>query len=488
MATTISSTTSGTISSAGIGSGLDVDGIVTKLMAIEQQPLTLLQNAASDIQTKISAYGSLQSAESAFRDASLALATTTTWTNTTAASSDTTILNAATTTGAAAGNYAISVQTLATAQSVASTPYQATTDLVGAGTMHIDLGTWGAGPAFTAKTTTPPTTGIDITVSETDTLANVRDKINAAGAGVSASIVNDATGARLVMTSSATGTDNGFRVTTTDAPGATGLAKLAYNPQAGATQTSLTQSAGNAAVTINGLSVSSASNTLTNVIDGLTLTVSKATTTPVQLTVAQDSAKTKSAIQSFVTSYNALATLLAKDVTYDGTTKASGPLQGDSTAVSLQRQLRNMLTANSGASTVLTTLSQAGLEMQQDGTLKINDSKLTSAMGNMSELQNLFSKSDVAGNGANDGIAVRLRKFGDAVLGVDGMLTTRSAGLTKSLSDNTKSQDSMNDRLTATEARLRAQYTALDTKMATLSALSTYMTQQIAQWNKSTSG
>ena len=99
----------------------------------------------------------------------------------------------------------------------------------------------------------------------------------------------------------------------------------------------------------------------------------------------------------------------------------------------------------------------------------------------------LFSNADTVGNGANDGIAVRLRKFGDQVLGADGMLTTRTAGLNSSLASNKRDQDKLNDRLATTEARLRAQYSALDTKMATLNALSTYMTQQIAAWNKNTS-
>jgi len=163
-------------------------------------------------------------------------------------------------------------------------------------------------------------------------------------------------------------------------------------------------------------------------------------------------------------------------------------LQGDSTAVALQRQLRNMLTASSSASTVFSTLSQVGLEMQQDGTIKVNDAKLTSALSsNSAEVQKLFSNNDVAGNGAQDGIATRLRKFGDMVLGTDGMLTTRSAGLTKSLDLNGKQQDTLSTRLADTETRLRAQYSALDTKMASLNSLSSYITQQIAQWNKSTS-
>ena len=479
----------GTISSSGIGSGLDVEGIVSKLMAIEQRPLTLLQSAASGIQTKISAFGSLQSAESAFRDAARALANPTTWSATTGSSSDAGSVAVVTKSGAAAASYNVAVQTLAAAQSIASTAYAGNTAVVGAGTLHITLGSWAGTPAaFTAQA---GKTAVDVVVSETDTLGDVRDKINAANAGVTASIVTDQTGARLVIASSAAGETNGFQVSATDADGngldAQGLSALAYDPPAGTSATSLTQAGADATLTVNGLAIRSASNTLTDVVEGLTLNLSKATSAPVQIGVTQDTAAIKQAIQGFVSAYNDLASMLGKATKYDTTTKVAGALQGDSTAVTLQRQLRNMLTASSGASAVFTTLSQAGLEMQQDGTLKVNDARLSSALGNLGELKRLFANADVDGAGANDGIAVQLRKFGDAVLGADGMLTTRAAGLSAKLASNTKDQDRLNDRLADTETRLRAQYAALDTKMATLNALSAYMTQQIATWNKKNS-
>jgi flagellar hook-associated protein 2 len=478
MTSSISST--GTISSAGIGSGLDVETIVTKLMAIEQQPLKLLQNTATTIQTKISAFGGLQSSVSAFRDAALALTNPSTWSGTAGTSSDAGSVGVSSTASAVAGSYAVTVQALATTQSVASTAFAASSSTVGSGTLHINLGQWSAAPASTF-TAASGATGLDIVVTDTDTLATLRDKINAAGAGVSASILTDTSGARLVLNSSATGAANGFQITA--ANGASGnLAALAYDPP-NSTGTKLTQSAANAAATINGLSVSSATNSLSDMIQGVTLNLFKVSSTPVQISVAQDTTATKTAIQGFVTAYNALATLLTTDTKYDSGTSTAGVLQGDSTAVTLQRQLRNLLGASSGASTVFTTLSQAGLETQADGTLKINDAKLTSAMGKLPELKKLFANSDTT-NPANDGIVRRLRVLSDSLVNSDGLLTTRTEGLNTSLKTNQKSQDAMNDRLAAVEARMRAQYTALDTKMATLNTLSTYMTQQITNWNK----
>ena len=482
----ISST--GSVSSAGIGSGLDVAGIVSKMMDVEKAPLTLLQAQASDISTKISAFGALKSAMSAFRDAANALTLPSAWSATTATSADASIASGTTTSGGTAGNYAVTVSSLATAQAVATGAFANSTALVGAGTMHIDLGTWAAAPAnsFTAKS---GSTGLDITVGATDTLSDVRDKINAAGAGVNASIVTDLSGSRMVLTSTNTGTDNGFRVTAQDADGnnadATGLSALAYDPQNSTTGTSRTQSAGNANATINGLPVSSATNKLTGVIQGLDITLGKVSATPVQITVGQDNTAIKGSISNFVTAYNALSTLLTTDTKYDKTTTTAGPLQGDSTAVSMQRQLRNIISASTSASSVFGSLSQVGLEVQKDGTLKINDTKLTASLGNLAEVKKLFS-SNAGNDPSNYGIAQKMGTLGNSMLNTGGLLVTRNTGLNTTLAANGKRQTDMQSRLDATESRLKAQYTALDTKMASLTTLSTYLTQQIAGWNKNT--
>ncbi|MEP7057618.1 MAG: flagellar filament capping protein FliD [Caldimonas sp.] len=176
-------------------------------------------------------------------------------------------------------------------------------------------------------------------------------------------------------------------------------------------------------------------------------------------------------MQSFLAAYNGLTTTLARDVKIDSGSSTAGVLQGDSTAVALQRQLRNMLGAPSSASSVFTTLSQVGLELQADGTLKANDTKLNAAMGNIAEMKKLFTATDLSGGGQG-GIARRLASFGDAALGVDGLLTGRTDGLNASQKTNRKSEDDMNTRLSSTEARMRAQYSALDTKLASLNALS----------------
>ena len=265
-----------TISSAGIGSGLDVNSIVTQLMAIEKQPLTALQTKATTIQSTVSEYGKIKSAVSTLRDLAAKLASTTTWGQTVTNSSSTAV--SATTNNSAAGSYTVEVQALASVQTIATGTAVPATTTPGAGTLHIELGTWGAGQtSFTPKA---GATAVDVAVAATDTLADVRDKINAAGAGVTAMIMTDASGSRLLIRSNTSGAANAFRTS--------GIASLAFDPSAGATTMTQSQTAANAAATINGLAVTSASNTLSNIVDGLTLNLSALTTGPVTVNVVTD--------------------------------------------------------------------------------------------------------------------------------------------------------------------------------------------------------
>jgi flagellar hook-associated protein 2 len=181
--------------------------------------------------------------------------------------------------------------------------------------------------------------------------------------------------------------------------------------------------------------------------------------------------------------------MLRTQTKYDEATKKAGSLQGDSTAVGLQRQLRNVLTSESPASSVYETINAIGITLQGDGTLKVDSTKLTAALTtNPAEVKKLFSAYTPQVN-ENDpdvnGIATRLRIFADKVLGLDGSLTSKTEGLNTSLKLNQKRQDELTDRLALTEARLRAQYTTLDTNMAKMSALNSYITNQVAAWNKS---
>jgi flagellar hook-associated protein 2 len=476
-----------TISSAGIGSGLDVNSIITQLVAIERQPVTALQTKATKIQTQISEFGKQKSALAALRDAASKLTSSDFWGQTTGASSNASAVSVTTTTGAVAGNYAVEVTALAASQSLATGVFAASTTPPGAGTLHIELGTWGAGQtSFTPKT---GATAVDITVEATDTLAQVRDKINSANAGVTAMVLTDASGSRLMMRSTATGAENAFRTSVVDGDGtngnATGLSALAYDPSTvGATVMTRTQTAANAAATLNGLPISSASNTLTNIVDGVTLKLGGVTGGPVDVSVVQDNETLKKQLQTFADAYNAVQTLITTQTKYDAATKTGGPLQGDGAAVGLQRQLRNLAGASSGASSTFARLADVGLGTDATGQMTLTASKLDNALANPTEIKKLFANTDLL-VASNNGLGRQIRVLADSFLSVDGSLSSRAEGLRQRLDSNKSQQEKLTDRIAQTEKRLRAQYTALDTQMATLSGLSSYVTQQIAQFNRS---
>lgn len=473
-----------TISSIGIGSGLDINSVITQLMAAERVPLTKLETESTTLQTKLSTYGKVQSAISTMRDAAATLAKSDTWGRTTGTSSDASAVGVTTTSSTKPGQYSINVQRLASGQSNVTGNFASPDALVGEGTLHIQLGTWNAGQtAFT-----PAGSVVDITAGPpAQSLAELRDKINSSNAGVTASVLTDANGSRLVIRSSATGEANGFKVSVDDIDGnntnGVGLSALAFDPSVGVVTMAQALAAANASITLNGLSISSTSNTLTNVIDGLSVTLSKTTSSPVQLTAAQDTTSIRKSIDSFVTAYNDLNKLLADQTKYDPNNKKRDNLQGDSAAVSIRAQIRSTLGQTSGASSMFSRLSEVGFDVQTDGSIKINETKLSNGMANMSELAKVFSTSDTI-TPTNDGIATRLRKLADTMLSADGTLKTRTEGLQKSIDLNKDRQDQFTERLADIEKRLRSQYTALDAQMGKLNGLSSYWTQQMAQYNK----
>ena len=483
----------GTISSAGIGSGLDVSTIINKLMAAEQGPLTKLQTQAQSMQTQLSAFGQMQSLVSSFRDAAAALYAPDLFSLTSAGSSDSTTVAASSSPSATPGVYSVAVSSLASTQTVVSTggQFQAATDTVGTGSMTIRLGSWSADdpPVFAAKAGSK-----DIVIpigADAATLTGIRDKINAAQAGVSASIITDASGARLSLQSNASGADNGFRVTvqddddTGDGTGHTdtqGLSRLAFDPGAGVKNLKLTQAAGNTQATINGIAVSSTGSTLSGVVEGMTFTLSKVTTTPAIVTVTRNTDAVKKSLGAFVAAYNQLETFFDQTTSYDAANQQAGLLQGDSTAVGVQRQMRMLIGQPGSASSVFGTLSSLGVEFQKDGSLKLNDSKVNAALGNLSELKKALA-ADAPGQPAASGFARSLTTWADKMLGTNGALQSRTKSIESRLKSNQKDQATASDRLTATEARLRAQYSALDSTMAKANALQQYVSQQITSWN-----
>jgi flagellar hook-associated protein 2 len=484
---TTTTSVSGSVSSLGIGSGLDVNSIISSLMAAESQPLTDLQNKASSINTEISAVGQIKSLASDFDTKSQALSSLSLWQQTSSTSSDSSVVTADTSSGGAvAGDYSVTVQQLAQGQTATSAALPSSASTLGEGTLTIQLGTWSGTPpsSFAAKDGSGP---VSISITGDTSLAGIRDQINAAGAGVTATIISDASGARLSLRSTATGAENGFKISATetndDGNPATGLSALAYDPTSAGSQLSLNQSAQNAQATVNGIPVESASNTLSNISDGLSLTLSKVSATPVDIQVSPDTNSMKTAITDFISSFNSLNSYIQNQTKYDATSQTGGPLEGDPSILGFQNQLRGVINMDSSASTMYARLSDIGITIQADGSLAADQTKLTAALQNPSQLQALFATQGA--DNASSGFAVRFSNLCDQSLDpLEGNLSTRYTGLQGELQRNSDDQTNMQTHLDAEQTRLTAQYQALDTTMSQMSALSSYVTQQMAMLAK----
>jgi flagellar hook-associated protein 2 len=355
-----------------------------------------------------------------------------------------------------------------------------------------------ARPSFTAAA---GTSDVPIVVTASDTVTTLAAKINAANAGVVATVFRDGTGERLLLRSKSTGGDAGFRLQATDADGNNadnaGLSRFAYDPQAAAfgmaTSGIPAQNGQDAKARINGLAVTSKTNTLIDNIPGVTITLTATTTTnygavnevkaPATMAVREDVTPAVKNVQDFIAAYNALAASLSDMTKYDAATKTPSIFQGDSAVIGMQSILRNMLGSVSSGSTYQ-RLSDVGVERQLNGQLTLNTTKLSAAANNGTELQKLFTTNN--SNTQTDGFALKFSAFAKGVLGAGGSVVNKAKALEKNLANNATEQARVNDRAAAVEVRLRKQYTALDTKMASLNALNAYVAQQVTSWNKST--
>lgn len=462
------------ISSQGIGSGLDVNSIVSQLVAIEKQPLQQLQVKASTLKAQLSLYGTVKSQASTFGDMAALLAGASGWNIPKASSSNASAVTVTTSANAAAASISVEVSQLARAQSTGSAGIAAGTAAGASGNLTIELGTWSDAlpPVFT------PGSSLSVAVDAADTLTAIAAKINAtANVGVTATVLRDGSNERLVIKSNSSGTAAGFRVA---APAVAGSLSLT-NPSDGVNFVG--QSAQDAKVKINGVSVVSATNKMTDVLPGVSLQLTQTTSAPVEVTVENDLDAIQKNIQNFVDAYNALNKTLADATKYDAFAKKGGLLQGDSTTVGLQNTLRAILGSSSSGSS-FSRLSEIGIERQADGSLKLNATKLKTAMQDTDNLKKLFATDN--SDAATNGFGLKVRDFARGLVASDGQVTNKSTALQGSITRNSTDQDRVSDRAARVEVALRRQYTALDRQMAQMTGLSAYVTAQLAQWNKPT--
>lgn len=463
---------------ASTSTAFDVTTLVSQLMAVERRPIERLNTLISDTQAKISSLGTLSSLVSNFQSASLGLRLS--LEKFTATASDSGALTANALATAVPGNYAVNVSRLAQSQSVVAAGQTSSTAAIGDGTpttLTFDFGTISggtltngvySGATFTANGSGSASLTIDAT---NNSLEGIRDAINAAKLGISATIVNDgsATPYRLALTSTSTGASSSIRITASGGDGAVANL-LAYNP-AGTQQLTQTQAAQNASLTVNGIAITSASNTVRDAIQGVTLTLRNTTTTPASLTVARDTASMTTAASGFVDAYNALASQLKSRSAYGTDGKAGGVLAGDSGLRLMQEQLRNIfLTPATGGT--LSSLSQIGIGFQREGVLAFDSTKFNNAIANdFADVTNLLASST--------GFATRLEQWGSTTLSADGLIQSRTKSLNDYVKDRTAEVDRLELRMTALEKRYTAEYTNLNLLLGRMNTTSTFLTQQL---------
>lgn len=485
------------ITSTGIGSGLDVEKIIGQLSALEKRPLTTLISKAADIQARMSVVGQIKSQVSALADSARKLALDSSWTGVTLNSSKSTAVTGSATSAASATTFSVEVQQLAKAQSVASSAVTVDTAM-GTGTLNIQLGTWSNAvpPVFT-----PGAAGaVSVVIGAgEDKLTSIAAKINDANAGVTATVLRDASGERLLVRSKDTGEAAGFRIQVTNDSDVnnednSGLSRLAFDPATGILPAAAPPTFGmgantyqkglNTQATINGIAVTSSNSQLVDAVPGVTLQFLEETTGPVTITLEKDQAAVRKNIQDFVAAYNSLSKTLSDATKYDDQTKMAGTMQGDTVVVGLQNVLRNLLSSASAGST-FSRLADVGLEMQRGGMMAVSSSKLDTALKDVSNLKLLFTADN--SNAQTNGFALKLKSFADGLLATGGSVTNKNDALQSALKRNSKDQAKINQRVATVENQLRRQYSALDAQMGNLTALNAYISQQVAQWNK-TSG
>ena len=450
-----------TIQAPGIGSGLDVNDIVKQLMAIERQPITSLTTKKSFVNAQISAYGSLKSKVADFQTAMNNLNSPQKFQVFKATSGNDSVLTSSVSSSAVAGNYNIEVVSLAERDKIATKAFTNAGSVVGEGTLTISIGA----------------NSFDLTIdSSNNTLASIRDAINNAtgNTGVSATIVTGDEGARLVLSSKETGIDNALRISVADSDGnntdENGLSALAYNPEDGVEFRPAISSAQNALIRVDGFDVSSNTNTFTGALDGVTINATSVGTTT--LSVSRNDEKILESVEAFAKAFNALRSEINK--------QRSGQLEADSTLLTLERQIFDVLNAGSSiGGSSFSYLIEAGVSINKQGVMQVDSAKITEIMNNdFDSFVNLFASE-------SGGFAAKLSTLANGWLATNGLIDSRQDGLKTQVKGIDEQILRMEDRLISVEARIRAQFSALETLVSSLNNTSSFLTQQLASLNNS---
>ena len=455
------------IQSAGVGSGLDLESLITGLVSAEGQATAQqLNRREASYQAKLSGFGIVKSSLSQFQSRLADLKDLSDFQKRSAVSSDTAALTVTAANKAVAGEHTIEINSLAAANRLRTAGVADKDTAVGTGTLQIGAN----GESFEVTIT-----------SENDTLEQIRDAINDAtdNVGVNASIINADDGAggtesRLVLTSDSTGTAYDIGVLVVDADGdntdSSGLSILSSN-----NLVEITASA-DASIVLDGQAITRSSNTISDAIAGLTLNLLEADAGDEKtITISEDKSAVRSSVNSFVDAYNALLDSLNQVTFFDSGNNRAGILIGDSSVRNLRFQLsRELGEVVPSVTSDYNSLSALGITSNEDGVYSLNNEVFSEA------LENNFDDVGLVFADEQNGIAVQLDKIADDYLTGSGILDNRTNGLQSSIDDISDRRVALNDRLVRIEQRFRQRFTALDNTVAIFQSTSTFLAQQLA--------
>jgi flagellar hook-associated protein 2 len=472
-----------TVSSLGIGSGLDLSTLLDNLTTAEKARLTPITTAQTSYSAQLTAYGTLKSAVQTFADAATALSSTNTYGATTATSNNTSAFSATTSTGAAAGKYSVNVTQLAASQSLISATQSSSTAALGSTTTgNSRTLTISQGDGSTPLS-------IKLTDDQTS-LTGVRDAINKAGGGVTASIVKVTDSSyKLVLSANNTGTNSEMTVSVTGDDQLNNI--IGYDSSTGTGAMTQNAEAMNAKLTFNGIDLERQSNTISDAQDGITLNLTGTTSTAASLTVAKDTSTATTAIQTFVDAYNSLQDTFASLTKFTATAtntdtadSTNGALLGDSALRTIQTRLKSAVTAASGSGTI-SSLSSIGITTDPDtGKLEIDSTKLSTALtSNPNAVQTMM-----VGDGKTTGVMTNISNLNTGFLNsTNGTIANAETAVNTTLKGLTDQYNKVNDSINTTIARYKTQFTALDVSIQKLNSTADYLTQQFEAMSSSSS-
>jgi flagellar hook-associated protein 2 len=485
------------LTATGVGSGLDIESLVTKLMQAERAPKEQrLLSKETDVTNSISGLASLKGALSDLQTSLASANSLSTFQQKNASSSQGTAVGVTASKAAPTGAYSVSVEALARSQSLAvRNVFSTTNETVGTGTLTFTFGTTGytsesdnANDTYDSFAAKAGVASTSITIdSNNNSLTGIRDAINDASFGVTAAIVKNGAVYQLLISSDDTGVENSVQISVSDSgdsnnTDANGLSRLAFNASAGTTNVYQTVSGADAAYKVNGLSLTSPSNIVTNVIDGLTLTLNTTTTSSATVSVTENTSGIKAAINTFVAGYNGFIDSVDDLTGYNFATKKGGALQGDFTALSTLNRVRATLgAAANGYSGTYTRLAEIGISTTSEGKLSVNDTKLTAALSssldNVAAVLTRFAESSTGSGIRSVSVTDSVAK-GSYAVAISSMATSGSKSSSSLSAANTI--NSGNDTLKLTIDGVESgTITLAQQSYASLSALATELQTKI---------